>query len=101
MTKGCTADFKHESFLYQYYAAHGCADNRQYVMMNEKDIEKMFWPAETETKMLLDRCGSSCKAFNVFDCCREDFFGAHDRVLKALKAAGLALDVEFKSQANK
>ena len=65
--------FKLESFVYLYYAGHGCSDNRQYILLNENDIDKIFWAAEAETKTLLKRCGSSCKAIVIFDCCREDY----------------------------
>ena len=73
IARGMSKVFKLESFVYLYYAGHGCSDNRQYVLLNENDIDKIFWAAEAETKTLLKRCGSSCKAIVIFDCCREDY----------------------------
>ena len=35
---------------------------------------------------MLDRCGPHVKTLVVFDCCREDYIGARERVLKAIEA---------------
>ena len=71
--KGLVNAFLQEVFVYVYYAGHGCADNHQMFVLNEKSIEKIFWPAEKRIKHMLKNVGSNCKAFVVFDCCREHY----------------------------
>ena len=53
-------------------------------MLNEREVDKIFWPAESKIKLILRRSGSNCKSLVVFDCCREDYIGARDRVIKAI-----------------
>ena len=53
-----SADFIEEAFMYFYYAGYGCADTKQYILLNEKEVDKIFWPAETNTRHLLAICGS-------------------------------------------
>ena len=48
-------------------------ENQQYVVLNEDDIEKIFWPAEEKLRLLGRQCGPSLKIFAVNDCCREDY----------------------------
>ena len=36
IAKGLSLNFQFEVFLYIYYAGHGCSDNRQYIVLNEK-----------------------------------------------------------------
>ena len=74
--KGKQAEFMREVFLFIYLAGHGCADSKQYFLLNEKDVTKIFWKAEAENRTLLNRCGKACKLFVVYDCCREDFHEA-------------------------
>ena len=83
--KGLSKYFIFEIFLYFYYAGHGCSDHRQQIVLNEKEVKKIFWPAESKIKLICRRAGSNFKAIAVFDCCREDFVGARDRVVKALE----------------
>ena len=42
-------------------------------MLNEQDIEDIFWPAESEFRLLSRQGGSAVKIFVVNDCCREDY----------------------------
>ena len=66
-------EFLQESFMYFYYASHGCADTQQYVMLNEKNVNDIFWPAEQKTRKLLERNGGQVKAVVIFDCSRENY----------------------------
>ena len=81
--------------LYVYFACHGAADNRQYILLNEKQVEKIFWPAEAKIKSILARAGSNCKSIVVYDCCREDLIAARKRVVEAHKK------IEAKQEQNK
>ena len=83
IARGLTANFLFEVFLYIYYAGHGCLDNKQMIVLNEKEIKKIFWPAEEKFKLILSRSGSNCKLMVVFDCCREDYEGAKNRAIEA------------------
>ena len=85
IAKGLSKNFLHEAFFYFYYAGHGCSDNRQYIVLDEREVSKIFWPAEQRLKMVLGRIGSNCKLLAVFDCCREDYFGAKGRCIKAIE----------------
>ena len=78
-------NFLNEVFFYFYYAGHGCADNRQWIVLNEQVQNKIFWNAEEKIKMLLSDADSNCKSLVVFDCCREDLKGARARVSKAFE----------------
>ena len=44
----------------------------QYIVLNEDDIDKIFWPVEKELRLLGTQCGSSVKIFAINDCCRKD-----------------------------
>ena len=76
-------NFLNEVFFYFYFAGHGCADNKQWIVLNEKEQDKIFWPAESKIKTLLRNAESNCKSLVVFDCCREDLIGARANVSKA------------------
>lgn len=79
---GKQSEFNREAFLFVYLAGHGCADDRQYFLLDEKDPDKIFWKAEAENRRLLTICGKRCKSFIVYDCCRENYKGALERVQK-------------------
>ena len=83
IARGLNGNFLYEVFLYFYYAGHGCSDNRQMIVLNEKEIDKIFWPAESKIKLILSRSGSNCKSMVVFDCCREDYHGAKNRAIES------------------
>ena len=80
--RGLSLNFLFEVFLYIYYAGHGCSDNRQYIVLNEREINKIFWPAEAKIKKMLERAGSNCKSMVVFDCCREDLTELKKKVIE-------------------
>jgi hypothetical protein len=46
VARGLQGKFLCEVFFYFYYAGHGCSDSKQWIVLNEKEIEKIFWPAE-------------------------------------------------------
>ena len=52
--RGLNKQFVHEVFLHCYFACHGCSDHKQKVLLNEKDVDKIFWEAEMNVKMLLN-----------------------------------------------
>ena len=62
--------------------------------MNEKEVDKIFWPAEKKIKLLLKRAGSNCKAMVVFDCCREDLVEAKNRVIQEISKTKFQLGIE-------
>ena len=62
--------------------------------MNEKEVGRIFWPAEKKIKLILKKAGSNCKAMAVFDCCREDMVGAKERVVDALKKMKFENEIE-------
>ena len=62
---------KDEIFLFVYFAGHGCADMKQYYVLNEDTEDKCFWKAEANLKQLAEMAGRSLKLFVVFDTCRE------------------------------
>ena len=37
---------KDEILLFAYFAGHGCGDTKRLFVLNEADIDKVFWPAE-------------------------------------------------------
>ena len=47
-------------------------------MLNEKDIQDIFWPAEKELRHLSTKCEGALKIFVVNDCCREDYIELRD-----------------------
>ena len=83
--RGLSKHFVREVFIYFYYGGHGCSDIGQYIVLNGKEVDEIFWPAERKIKLILKKAGSNCKAMVVFDCCREDMLGAKERVESALK----------------
>ena len=44
--RGLSNKFTREIFLHFYFACHGCADQTQKILLNERDIDKIFWEAE-------------------------------------------------------
>ena len=50
ISKGLSHKFVQEVFLYFYYAGHGCADHKQIVVLNEQNIDKIFWNVEDKIK---------------------------------------------------
>ena len=50
IVKGLSHKFVQEVFLYFYYAGHGCADHKQIVVLNEQNIDKIFWNVEDKIK---------------------------------------------------
>ena len=86
IARGLSNLFTKEIFVYFYFAGHGCSDNMQKFLLNEKEVKKIFWSAEENIKMVLGSGGSNCKAFVVFDCCREDFVDLRDRVQLAIES---------------
>ena len=57
--------------LVAYFAGHGCSDSKQYFVLNEDDISKVFWPAEKKLLSLASSCGASLKVLVIYDICRE------------------------------
>ena len=41
-----TEQIKDEILLFVYFAGHGCGDTKRMFVLNEADIDKVFWPAE-------------------------------------------------------
>ena len=85
IAKGLAENFQYEIFFYFYFAGHGCSNNRQYILLNERVVDLIFYPAEERIKAKLKMVGPNCKTLMVFDCCREAYLGAKERVIKALK----------------
>ena len=83
--KGLGHQFTLEIFIHFYFACHGCSDYRQKVLLNEKEIKKIFWESELKIKQLLDITGSNVKALVIYDCCREPYQLLKDKIAKALK----------------
>ena len=71
--KGLSNQFTEEVLLFVYYAGHGCMGNKQYFVLNENSIEKVFWPAEERLRLIGVRSGAAVKIIVVNDCCREDY----------------------------
>ena len=45
LNKTSTVEIPQEEILvFAYTAGHGCADSKQYYVLNENDINKIFWP---------------------------------------------------------
>ena len=53
ITKGLSTQFMKEIFLYFYFAGNGCSDHTSRIMLNEKNIEDIFWGVEFNIKRLL------------------------------------------------
>ena len=64
------------------------------MVLDERSIRKIFWPAESRIKLILRRAGSNCKTMVVFDCCRENFAGAKERVIEAQKKTSFSDEIE-------
>ena len=75
--------------------------NKQMIVLNEKEIKKIFWPAEEQFKLILTRSGSNCKLMVVFDCCREDFEGAKNRAIKSQQENQEEIQEEFLENAKR
>ena len=73
------------NFFYVYYAGHGCSDGRQYIVLNEREVSKIFWPVEAKIKNVLARIGSNCKSIVVYDCCREDYVTLREKIIQTYK----------------
>ena len=73
--------FKQEVLLVFYYAGHGCMKKKQYIVLNEDDIDKIFWPSEENLRVIGRMCGPSVKIFAVNDCCREDYSDLKERLM--------------------
>jgi hypothetical protein len=54
---GNSKNYVREIFFFVYYAGHGCADVNQYLVLNEKEAEKIFWPVEDYLRRLGRKCG--------------------------------------------
>ena len=59
-----------ETFIFVYYAGHGCDDSKQWFILNEQDVKSCFWPAESKIRTIGKSCLGPCKIFAVYDCCR-------------------------------
>ena len=46
IAKGLSTQFVKEIFLYFYFAGNGCSDHASKIMLNEKNIDDIFWEAE-------------------------------------------------------
>ena len=44
-------EIPHEEILIlAYFAGHGCSDHKQYYLLNEPEIGKIFWPVEEKLR---------------------------------------------------
>ena len=43
IAKGLGSKFTQEIFLHFYFACHGCSDHTQKVLLNEREVSKIFW----------------------------------------------------------
>ena len=68
-----------------YYAGHGCADVKQYFVLNGDTVNKIFWPVEYFLRLLGKKSRGAAKIFVVYDCCREDYGPLRQKVIKALE----------------
>ena len=48
--KGLAKNFQLEVFYYSYFACHGASDSKQHILLNEKQVDEIFWPAEEKIK---------------------------------------------------
>ena len=48
--KGLAENFQLEVLYFAYFACHGASDSRQHILLNEREVEKIFWPAEERIK---------------------------------------------------
>ena len=82
--RGLSNKFTREIFLHFYFACHGCSDQTQKILLNEREIDKIFWEAELNIKNLLQAAGSNVKAIVIYDCCREPFDKLKAKIEKTL-----------------
>ena len=54
---GRSEQIKDEILLFAYFAGHGCGDTKRSFVLNEADIDKVFWPAEDRLIKLARSCG--------------------------------------------
>ena len=73
-----------EILVFAYTAGHGCADHKQYYLLNEKDVNKIFWPFEDKLRKLGELGGSNVKVVAVYDICREPFEPLKKRISESL-----------------
>ena len=53
LTKNDPAEIpKEEILVFAYTAGHGCADSKQYFVLNENDIDKIFWPIQEKLRQI-------------------------------------------------
>ena len=52
-----TEQIKDEILLFVYFAGHGCGDTKRMFVLNEADIDKVFWPAEDRLIKFAKQCG--------------------------------------------
>ena len=62
---------KEEALLVAYFAGHGSADTKQYFVLNEDTMDKVFWDAEAKLIRLAKMCGNALKILVIYDTCRE------------------------------
>ena len=46
-----------EVLLFAYFSGHGCGDTKRIFVLNESEIEKVFWPAESRLIHFAQQCG--------------------------------------------
>ena len=73
---------KDEVLLVAYFAGHGSADTKQYFVLNENNIDKAFWDAESKLMNLAERCGNALKVLVVYDICRQHIQITREHILK-------------------
>lgn len=60
-----------EILVFAYFAGHGCGDTKRLFVLNEADMDKVFWPAEDKLIKFARQCGAGLKVLVVFDTCWE------------------------------
>ena len=78
-----------EILVFAYTAGHGCADHKQYYLLNEKDVNKIFWPFEDKLRKLGELGGSNVKVVAVYDICREPIEPLKKRISESLEKAAV------------
>jgi hypothetical protein len=48
--KGLAENFQLVVLYFAYFACHGASDSRQHILLNEREVDKIFWPAEERIK---------------------------------------------------
>ena len=77
-----TEQIRDEILVFAYFAGHGCGDTKRLFVLNEADMEKVFWPAESRLMNFAIQCGSGLKVLAVFDTCWEPIATTRAQVLK-------------------